>query len=117
MHMCALGRVFACIVPMMIAGCGSHGTPGQTTVRSSADKTIEIGIDLPVSGADASTGVPTRNGAVEAIEAAPGPDHRFLHGIIGVEDRTQHPVAVSGERGAMSFEVREIRSHTFNRKL
>jgi branched-chain amino acid transport system substrate-binding protein len=31
---------------------------------------VKIGIDLPVSGADASTGVPTENGAVLAIEEA-----------------------------------------------
>ena len=32
--------------------------------------TIKIGIDLPVSGADASIGIPTQNGAVLAIEQA-----------------------------------------------
>ena len=32
--------------------------------------TIKIGVDLPVSGADASIGIPTQNGAVLAIEEA-----------------------------------------------
>ncbi|HEY0396246.1 MAG TPA: branched-chain amino acid ABC transporter substrate-binding protein [Candidatus Elarobacter sp.] len=32
--------------------------------------TIKIGVDLPVSGADASIGIPTQNGAVLAVEEA-----------------------------------------------
>ena len=35
-----------------------------------AGETLKIGIDLPVSGADAAIGVPTANGAVLAIEEA-----------------------------------------------
>ncbi len=35
-----------------------------------ADPVIKIGIDLPVSGADASIGIPTQNGAILAIEQA-----------------------------------------------
>ncbi|MBC5799901.1 MAG: branched-chain amino acid ABC transporter substrate-binding protein [Candidatus Eremiobacteraeota bacterium] len=61
-------RVVALVALASFAGCASHSA--QTTSGGSADKTIEIGIDLPVSGADASTGVPTRNGAVQAIEDA-----------------------------------------------
>ncbi|MGH7727703.1 MAG: branched-chain amino acid ABC transporter substrate-binding protein [Vulcanimicrobiaceae bacterium] len=49
------------------SGCSSR-SPGNGA--SSAGGTIKIGIDLPVSGADASTGIPTRNGAVLAIEQA-----------------------------------------------
>ena len=51
------------------AGCSA---PRTTTSQSSngGAETIKIGIDLPVSGADASTGIPTRNGAVQAIEDA-----------------------------------------------
>jgi branched-chain amino acid transport system substrate-binding protein len=44
----------------LLAGCSSH-------VQSSA---IRIGIDLPTSGADASIGIPTQNGALMAIEQA-----------------------------------------------
>jgi branched-chain amino acid transport system substrate-binding protein len=35
-----------------------------------ADPTYKIGIDLPMSGADASDGIPTKNGAVLAIDDA-----------------------------------------------
>ncbi len=37
---------------------------------NAADQEIKIGIDLPVSGADAGSGIPTQNGAVLAIEEA-----------------------------------------------
>ncbi|MDQ2858170.1 MAG: branched-chain amino acid ABC transporter substrate-binding protein [Candidatus Eremiobacteraeota bacterium] len=56
------------------AACSSSST--TTTSQSSSGSpgpsgsVIKIGIDLPVSGADASTGIPTRNGAVAAIEDA-----------------------------------------------
>jgi len=56
------------LVAVTVAGCASTSTTSQSS--SSAGTTIKIGIDLPVSGADASTGIPTRNGAVQAIEEA-----------------------------------------------
>lgn len=75
--MCAsrvLSRVAAVIVAVaFVAGCSSSTTSSSQSTSSSAPaggKTIKIGIDLPVSGADASTGIPTRNGAVLAIEEA-----------------------------------------------
>jgi branched-chain amino acid transport system substrate-binding protein len=37
---------------------------------ASTSTTIKIGVDLPVSGADASIGIPTQNGAVLAVEEA-----------------------------------------------
>jgi len=51
------------------AGCSSTATTSQSS-SGGGGTTIKIGIDLPVSGADASTGIPTRNGAVQAIEEA-----------------------------------------------
>lgn len=44
-----------------------------TSAFSQSTNVIKIGIDLPVSGADASDGIPTRNGAVLAIEEAKAP--------------------------------------------
>lgn len=43
---------------------------GFTPGPAAAATVIKIGIDLPVSGADASIGIPTQNGAVLAIEEA-----------------------------------------------
>jgi ABC-type branched-subunit amino acid transport system substrate-binding protein len=67
-------QLAASLVVAALAGCSS--TPTATTSQSSSSSApagatvIKIGIDLPVSGADASTGIPTRNGAVQAIEEA-----------------------------------------------
>lgn len=61
----------------LVAGCTSSSTSQSGTNASAtasgasqAGETIRIGIDLPVSGADASIGIPTQNGAVLAIEQA-----------------------------------------------
>jgi branched-chain amino acid transport system substrate-binding protein len=45
-------------------------TAGGSAEPAAAGQTIKIGVDLPVSGADASIGIPTQNGAVLAVEEA-----------------------------------------------
>jgi branched-chain amino acid transport system substrate-binding protein len=45
-------------------------TSSQSTSSDAPAGAIKIGIDLPLSGGDAATGIPTRNGAVQAIEEA-----------------------------------------------
>ena len=78
-HTSALAKLgAAALCGLLVAGCSSTST--STTQSSSgasssaadvsAGNVIKIGIDMPVSGADASTGIPTRNGAVQAIEEA-----------------------------------------------
>ena len=63
----------ALIVLALVAGCSN---PSTTTSQSSSEsssaagQTIKIGMDLPLSGGDASNGIPTRNGAMLAIEDA-----------------------------------------------
>jgi branched-chain amino acid transport system substrate-binding protein len=67
-HASAAGRILAAgLMAAVFAACTSSST---TTSQSSNANVIKIGIDLPVSGADASTGIPTQNGAVQAIEEA-----------------------------------------------
>src|ERR1700686_412305 len=53
------------VASVALAACGSS-TTGGTSIKG----TIKIGIDLPVSGADASDGQPTQNGAKLAIKLA-----------------------------------------------
>jgi branched-chain amino acid transport system substrate-binding protein len=58
-----------------LAACSSSSTTSTSTSGASSAPsgdadTIKIGVDLPVSGADASIGIPTQNGAVLAIEQA-----------------------------------------------
>ena len=54
--------VFACSA-LLGAGCNGSGPAGGGNV-------IKIGADLPVSGADASDGVPTKNGVLLAVQVA-----------------------------------------------
>jgi branched-chain amino acid transport system substrate-binding protein len=73
---------FAGALVALASACSSSTTSTSSTAASSAPAssaaapaagsggTIKIGVDLPVSGADAAIGVPTQNGAVLAIEEA-----------------------------------------------
>ncbi len=54
---------------VLVAGCTSSTTTSQSSTSSNGG-TIKIGVDLPVSGADASNGIPTRNGVILAVEQA-----------------------------------------------
>jgi branched-chain amino acid transport system substrate-binding protein len=56
-------RLLALLAAAVLAACSNSSTGGGSD-------TIKIGVDLPVSGADASIGIPTQNGAVMAIEEA-----------------------------------------------
>jgi branched-chain amino acid transport system substrate-binding protein len=49
---------------------GSSSSSQATSSESPGATGIKIGIDLPLSGGDAATGIPTRNGAVLAVEQA-----------------------------------------------
>jgi branched-chain amino acid transport system substrate-binding protein len=53
------------VASVALAACGTTTTGGQ-----SIKGTIKIGIDLPVSGSDASDGQPTQNGAKLAVKLA-----------------------------------------------
>jgi branched-chain amino acid transport system substrate-binding protein len=60
-------RPFAAVAGLaLFAACSGNGSHSA----SGGAGTVTIGIDLPLSGADASTGIPTQNGAVLAIEQA-----------------------------------------------
>jgi branched-chain amino acid transport system substrate-binding protein len=52
---------FASVLVALLAGTSAH---------AASLGTLRIGVDLPVSGADAAIGIPTQNGAVLAIEQA-----------------------------------------------
>ena len=76
-HSGVFARLGAAALCGALAACSSSSTStSQSSSGTSAagdasgGNVIKIGIDMPVSGADASTGIPTRNGAVQAIEEA-----------------------------------------------
>ncbi len=54
----------------LLAGCNSSSSTSSSSSSSASGGTIKLGVDLPVSGADASIGLPTQNGAVLAVEEA-----------------------------------------------
>lgn len=60
----ATSGAIALLFPALLAfaGCTGSGRPG------SQDKVIVIGADFATSGADATAGIPTQNGAVLAVE-------------------------------------------------
>ncbi|HEX3468737.1 MAG TPA: branched-chain amino acid ABC transporter substrate-binding protein [Candidatus Elarobacter sp.] len=66
--------VAAIVLVAALAACTSTSTTtasgGSSGEPAAAGQTIKIGVDLPVSGADASIGIPTQNGAVLAVEEA-----------------------------------------------
>ena len=57
-------------------------------------------------GGDAVQPRPQRRAALEAVDALPGPHHRLLHGVLGLEARAEHPVAVAGQLPAVGLELR-----------
>jgi branched-chain amino acid transport system substrate-binding protein len=63
-------RALARSVAMSVALGVALSTTLSFSIPASAATTLKIGIDLPTSGADATQGIPTRNGAVLAIEEA-----------------------------------------------
>lgn len=56
----------------IVSGCSRGGAPtgGTTTTQGAAGNVIKIGVELPLSGADASDGIPTKNGALLAVSDA-----------------------------------------------
>jgi hypothetical protein len=56
-------------------------------------------------GGDAIEPRPERRATVERGQRPPGAHHRLLHDILGVDDRSEHPVAVTRERRAVVFEL------------
>ena len=77
-----VGRRCAAVLVFALAACSSNGG-GASPAASGSGGTIAIGIDLPLSGADASDGRPTANGAILAIEQANA--HGFAHGAYALK--------------------------------
>lgn len=74
MRVSGLCRAFAAAaLALVVAACSNAPSASSSNNGGGSEAsgdTIKIGIDMPVSGADASIGVPTANGAILAIEEA-----------------------------------------------
>ena len=80
--------LFAGALVVFVAACSngpstSSGAATSSAAPAGSAQVIKIGVDLPVSGADAAIGVPTQNGAVLAIEQAD--KHGFAGGAFKLE--------------------------------
>jgi branched-chain amino acid transport system substrate-binding protein len=60
----------AAVLVAVLAACSSPGSSSGGASSGASGGVIKIGIDLPLSGADASIGIPTENGALLAIQQA-----------------------------------------------
>ena len=49
---------------------------------------------------------PEQRAAIEAVAGAPGPKERLLHGILGLVERGEHPVAVDVQLAPMALDER-----------
>jgi branched-chain amino acid transport system substrate-binding protein len=71
MRLTLVSRTAVIALAALLAACNSSSSTSSSSTSSGATSgTIKIGVDLPVSGADASIGIPTQNGAVLAVEEA-----------------------------------------------
>ncbi len=77
-HLRLSRTVAAAVLVAALVACSNSSSTSTSSSASSAPSsggaasggTVKIGIDMPTSGADASIGIPTQNGAVLAIEQA-----------------------------------------------
>jgi branched-chain amino acid transport system substrate-binding protein len=72
MRLSSFSRVaLAAVLVATVAACSSSGSSSSGGASPGATGgVIKIGVDLPLSGADASIGIPTQNGAILAVEEA-----------------------------------------------
>ena len=61
-------------------------------------------VDADIGG-DSEQPRPQRRPPLEAVECPPGPHERLLHGVLGLERRAEHAVAVAGQGHAMLLEL------------
>ena len=57
---------------------------------------VALHVDAHVGG-DAVQPRPHARATLEGVRIAPGPQHRLLDGVLGLEARAEHPVAVPGQ--------------------
>ncbi len=81
-----------------------RGAGGAFFDRPGAARALGPNVQAHVGGDPVHPG-PQRGAAVEAPQAPPGAHHRLLDGVLGVDRRAQHAIAVTRQGGAMGFEV------------
>ena len=77
--------------------------PGWTGPSAARGGAAAQRVEADVGG-DAVEPGPQRGAALETVERLPGPYERLLHGVVGVEGRAEHAVAVAGQLTAVGLE-------------
>src|SRR5439155_7331461 len=95
--------------PHLERGC--HGTFWALLDWTRSPRAIGERVEAHV-GPNAVEPGPQRRAPVESVEASPGPHHRLLDGVIRIEGRAQHAVAVPRQCGAMPLEVGDVDGHS-----
>ncbi len=85
----------------------AHGTLFH---RTRSARAVGEGVETHV-GRDPVEPGPERRAPIESLEASPGTNQGLLDGVIGVHGRAQHPVAVSGQGGAVGLELGDFDRH------
>src|SRR5206468_11189869 len=78
--------------------------------RPRAPGSIGEGVEAHVGG-DAIEPGPQGRAAVESVETSPGAHHRLLDGVVRIERRAEHAVAVPRQCGAMLLEMADVDGH------
>lgn len=82
---------------------GVHARRGGQVHRPGPALAAPEQVQADVGGDPVEPGA-QRGAPLEAVVAAPGPHHRLLHGVLGLEGRAQHAVAVAGQLGAVRLQ-------------
>ncbi len=77
-------------------GRGGHGGRAGQVHRAGPGVAAVQRVQTDVGGDPVEPGA-QRGAALEAAVVAPGPDHGVLDGVLGLEDRAEHAVAVPGQ--------------------
>ena len=80
-------------------GC-SHGTSANESQRGQAPRAAPQQVEADVRRDAVQPGAEQR-AAVEAVAAAPRPQERLLHRVLGLVERREHPVAVDVQLAAV----------------
>jgi hypothetical protein len=78
---------------------------GSSSVRfSSIQVDSARRIEADVGGDPVEPGA-KRGSTIEAVQAAPGADQRFLQSVVGVDARAEHAITMPGEGSAVHLKV------------
>lgn len=82
---------------------GVHARRGGEIHRPGPALTALEQVEAHIRGDPVEPG-PQGRPPLEPVVAPPGPHHRLLDGVLGLERRAQHPVAVAGQLGAVGLQ-------------